>query len=100
MAPARDAVEVFAATLNAIVALPVPCEGPVRVIHDGLADAVQPQLDVEAATVMFPLRPPAGASTVDGDTVKEQVGAGAAAWFTVSVWVATVSEALRGDVAV
>ena len=42
--------------------------------HDGLADAVQAQLDAEAVTVMVPVRPPAGASTADGDTVKEQSG--------------------------
>jgi hypothetical protein len=100
IAPVRDDVEVFSATLNAIVALPVPSEGPVSVIHDGLADAVQAQLDAEAVTVMLAVRPPAGASTVDGDTVKEQVGAAAASWFTVTVWVAMVSEALRGDVVV
>jgi hypothetical protein len=100
MAPVRDAVEVFSATLNEIVALPVPSEEPVSVIHDGLAEAVQVQLDAEAVTVMFPVRPPAGASTVDGDTVNEQAGGAAAAWLTVTVWVATVSEALRGDVVV
>lgn len=69
-------------------------------IHDGLADAVQAQVDAVAVTVMAPVRPPAGASTVDGVTVKEQVGGAAAAWLTVTVRVATVSEALRGDVPV
>ena len=58
------------------------------------------QLDAEAVTVMFPVSPPAGASTVDGDTVMVQVGAAAAAWLTVTVCVATVSVALRGEVVV
>jgi hypothetical protein len=100
IAPVRDAAAVFSAISNPIVALPLPWEAVVNVIHDEFADAVQTQLDAEALTVMFPVRPPAGASTVDGDTVKEQVGVAAAAWVTVTVRVATVSEALRGDVVV
>ena len=72
IAPVRVDVETFSATENATVALPVPWVGPVSLIHDGLADAVQPQLDAEAVTVMSPLRPLAGALTVDGDTMNEQ----------------------------
>ena len=88
----------FTPTENATVALPVPWVWPVRLIHDRLAVAVQPQLDAEAVTVMFPLRPLAGALTVDGDTLNEQGGAGvvtAPACITLKAMPAIVSVAVR-----
>ena len=100
MVPVRVDVEVFSATENATVPLPVPPVEPVNVIHDGLAAAVQSQVDAVAVTVMLPLTPPAGASTDVGDKMNVHGGKAAAAWFTVTVWVAMVSEALRGDVSV
>jgi hypothetical protein len=97
IAPVLGDVEVFRATENVTVPLPVPSVGPVTVIHDGLADALHSQVGADAVTVMSPLTPRAGASTEVGDTLNVH---GAAAWFTVTDWPAMVSEALRGEVVV
>jgi hypothetical protein len=106
IAPDRDEVAVFPAIEKASVALPVPVVGPVSVIHEGLADAVQSQVGADAVSVIFPLTPAAGASMVDGDTVKVHVGGGGGGGdggpdcVTVTAWPAMLRDACREDVPV
>ena len=95
-APDRAAVDVFALTANAIVALPAPLSGEVTSIQETSADAVQSHDAADAVSDKLPVRPPAGASTAVGETVKVHGGA-AAACVTVTAWPATVSVAVRGE---
>ena len=86
----------FPAIEKASVALPVPVVGPVSVIHEGLADAVQGHVDADAVSVTLPVSPAAGAAMVVGETVKVHAGGGAAAaCVTVNARPAIVSVAVR-----
>jgi hypothetical protein len=95
--PERVEVVVFSATSNVRVALPEPLAGDVSAIHESPADAVHGHDESDAVSDTLPLTPPAGASTVDGDTENAQVTA-AAAWETVTLWPAITSVPVRGEV--
>ena len=83
----------------ATVPLPVPLVAPVSVSQESFEVAVH-EHDVVVVTSVL-LEPDAGpAEIVRGDTAYEQLGAAAAAWFTVTVWPAIVSVPERGDVSV
>ena len=90
----RDEVTLLGPTVTVTEPSPDPLAGN-TVAHVALDDAahVQPAC---AVTVIAALPPPAATDTVAGDTVYTH---GAAAWFTVTVWPATVNVALRDEVA-
>jgi hypothetical protein len=85
--PVRDVVEVFAATVNATVPLPVPELPLLTVIHAALLAAVHVQ-PVPAVTPTDPL-PPADVS--DAEVVESVKVQGAPACVTVTVFPAIVS---------
>jgi hypothetical protein len=95
--PVRDEVVAFAAIEKLTVPLPVPLAPAVTVSHAVLLIAAQVQPAVVVTAVL--LEPALDAVLSDvGDTPKVH-GAGAAAWVTVTVWPATVSVPVRGEVA-
>ena len=96
--PVRGVVAVFASIEKATVPLPLPLTPDVMVSQASLLVAVQLQ-PVAVVTLLLPELAAAPEGSVVGETVKVQ-GGGAPAWVTVTVWPATVSVPVRGDVAV
>ena len=88
----------FAAMAKATVPFPLPLAPEVRVNQESLLIAVHAQPVVVVTPALLELAVAAGFNEV-GDTVNVQ-GTGAPACVTVTVWPATVSVPVRGDVAV
>jgi hypothetical protein len=93
--PVRGEVDVFAAMLKATVPLPMPLEPAVIVSQEALLVAVQLQPGV-LVTVAAPDPAAAAGLSEVGATLNVH---GAAPWFTVTVWPATVRVPVRGSVA-
>ena len=91
----RDAVPVFAATVNATVPLPVPAAPDVIVIQAALVVAVHVQLPAEAVTAIDPDPPASATFWDDGEIENVQAGGGAAACAIVNVLPATTIVAVR-----
>lgn len=96
--PVRGDVAVFASIEKATVPLPLPLTPDVMVSQELLLVAVQLQPAAVVTVLLLELAPAPGVSAV-GETVKLQ-GDGAPAWVTVTVWPATVSVPVRGELAV
>jgi len=94
--PVRDEVPVLSVNAKATVPLPVPLAPDVMETHERVSVVVQLQ---PAAVVTLTLPVPAAAAGVSkvGAAVKVH-GGGAPACVTVTVWPATVTLAVRGEV--
>jgi hypothetical protein len=79
--------------------LPLPDAPDVMVIHVVDVDDDQPHVGAEAVTVICPLDAVDSIDWLVAVTLKVH-GGGAAAWLTANVCPATVSDPLRGEIAV